>query len=331
MFALALGLTTACNPDDPDPGPGWGLVFEDLDPALLSVWGGGHDDVWTVGADAGDGPMVLRFDGSDWTRLATQASGNLWWVAGRSDAVWMAGEGGLILRYDRGAEDFEIMTTPESDVIMFGVLPVAADDVWAVGGNALENRGVLWHYDGSDWIEDPEATALLGDTGLLFKIWGESSEDLFVVGAEGVGLRRDSSGWTTTPIPTGRRLFTVHGSGEDVVAVGGFSSGLIVEWDGAEWVDVSPAGVPQLNGVYVEPDGRATAVGIEGSIWRRDAAGQPWRELEGTPPVLWDYHAAYVDPQGDAWAVGGFVISEPYNRGLLSHYGLPVSDAITGE
>src|SRR5690606_15027734 len=83
-FALVLGLTTACSPEpDPEPEPGWALVFENLDPALLSVWGSAHDDVWTVGADAGDGPMVLHFDGTDWTRLATNQSGNLWWVAGR--------------------------------------------------------------------------------------------------------------------------------------------------------------------------------------------------------------------------------------------------------
>jgi hypothetical protein len=331
--ALLLALTLiACpsDPDDPDDGPRWSLVFEELDPALLSVWGSAHEDVWAVGADAGDGPMVLRYDGAGWTRLPTGATGNLWWVSGHGDEVWMAGVDALILRFDRMTQSFETMTPPETDVILFGILPISTDDVWAVGGNIIENRGVLWRYDGAAWAEDPEATALTVDAeaGALFKIWGESSDDLFVVGANGVGLRRTADGWASTPIPTGRRLFTVHGSGDDVVAVGGFTSGLIVEWDGAQWVDVSPPGVPQLNGIHVEPSGRATAAGIMGAIWRREARGEAWVEVGETPPLLWDYHAAYVDPQGDAWAVGGFVISEPFNRGVLAHYGLPISATI---
>ncbi len=337
LFALARKLLgaaaflslAACGADREErSAASWELVFEDLDPALLSVWGDGADDVWVVGSDAGDGPEVLHFDGNAWDRLATGESGNLWWVAGDEDAIWMVGEDGLILRHEPGTGSFEAMTPPETGVVLFGILPLAPDDVWAVGGDVVENRGVIWHYDGAAWTEDTDAKTLAAEAGALFKVWGQSSDDLFVVGIDGAGLRRTSSGWETTPIPTDRSLFTVHGSGDDVVAVGGNVSGLIVEWDGNAWVDVSPAAVPQLNGVYVEPSGRATAVGIEGSIWRREAPGEAWAGVEGTPEFTWDYHGAYVDPAGGTWVVGGYVATEPLKRGALAHQGAPVSGTV---
>ncbi len=91
---------------------------------------------------------------------------------------------------------------------------------------------------------------------------------------------------------------------------------------------MSPAGLPQLNGVFVEPSGRATAVGIEGSIWRREAPGQEWSAVDDTPEFAWDYHAAYVDPDGGTWAVGCYVTTEPLYRGALPHEGALVSSTI---
>ncbi len=327
LASLLVAPMLACEPD-PDDGPGWSFVFEDLDPALLSLWGSGHDDIYAVGADAGDGPMVLHFDGEGWTRMATGESGNLWWVSGNAEQVWMSGEGGLILRHDRATSTIERTPTPADTVTIFGIQPFASDDVWAVGGDVQANTGVVWHWDGAAWTEDASATTMANDAaaGSLFKVWGSSGDELWVVGLGGVGLRYTGGAWSTVPIPTGRRLFTVHGAGEHIVAVGGYIDGLIVSWDGQQWVDETPAGVPQLNGVWVSPDGSAVAVGIQGSIWeRRDGA---WSEVSDTPSSLWDYHSAYVDPEGDIWAVGGVVVSEPYDRGMLAHYGVPVSTTI---
>ncbi len=322
ISTLLLTSLIACKPE-PEPTE-WQVVFRDLDSALLSIWGTGPDDVWVVGSDVGAGPELLHYDGSAWTRLATGQTANLWWVAGLGDDIWMAGEQGLIVRHDRSTGAFEAATTPEP-VTMFGILPIASDDVWAVGGELIENRGVVWHFDGTTWTEDPEAAALSTE-GTLYKIWGESSERLWAVGQGGVALVRSAEGWAAAPVPVERNLFTVHGHGEDVVAVGGFIDGLLLEWDGSAWTDATPAGAPQLNGVWVDSDGSALAVGVEGSVWLRSVEGT-WAADEAADKQFYDFHGAHIDSSGGLWAVGGFVVAAPFDRGMLFHFGdsLPTS------
>jgi len=93
LLALLLA-TVACDDDDdagamtetdagqkPEPEP-WQLVFEELEPSLMSVSGSAADDVWAVGADArdGSGALVLHYDGERWQRMSTGVEADLWWV-----------------------------------------------------------------------------------------------------------------------------------------------------------------------------------------------------------------------------------------------------------
>jgi hypothetical protein len=305
------------------------LVFDDLEATLFSVWGEGPDDIWAVGADAGDGPLVLRYDGDVWTRHDTGAAGDLWWVSGRGDDVWMSGDGGLIVRYSRSAGQFELMRAPdaEDNLTLFGIFPLAADEVWAVGGvSSAEGRvGRAYRYDGSAWalVEDLPAAA---NEDPLFKVWGRSREDLWIVGLGEAAFHRGTQGWVT--IPTERRLLTVHGNDDTVVAVGGFASGYIVEAQDGALVDVSPPGVEEMIGVHVEPDGTVVTVGMDGAVWtRKDGVWAPVRDAPPTPAGL-DYHAAFVDPAGGLWAVGGALTVAPFNRGILSHRGPAISTEI---
>lgn len=328
LFALLVAgapLLGGCDDDEDPPQDGWALVFEGLDEALLSVWGTAADDVWVVGADAGSGPAVLRYDGEGWTRFATGATGALWWVHGLGDTLWMVGEGGLILRHTRGTTTFEEMAGPP-EATLFGVMAFAEDDVWAVGGDLSGNRGVVWHFDGARWQADdtvPEAGLAAGQ---LFKVWGRSADDLWVVGLGGIALHRSADGWRTVDVPTGRGLFTVHGDGDALVAVGGFQTGLVVHGASGGLTDATPAGAPQLNGVFVRPGGDAVAVGLGGAVWRR--VDGEWAADPDAPRSRLDHHAVYVDPTGGVWAVGGFVISDPLDRGMLAHFGGAVSSAV---
>lgn len=328
LVLIALAALAGCDDDTTALKPSWSMVFEDLDEALLSVWGTGADDVWAVGADAGDGPAVLHYDGAGWTRRPTGAEGGLWWVHGLGDTIWMVGEDGLILRHRREADTFEAMAGPPG-ATLFGVIAFADDDVWAVGGEAVANRGVVWRYDGAAWapVADVPEEALAA--GQLFKVWGTGSDDLWIVGLGGVALHRSAAGWRTIEVPTGRGLFTIHGDpdGGGLTAVGGFQSGLVIEVDDSGALrDATPAGAPQLNGVYVTPGGDAVAVGIGGAVWRR--TGGAWRRDEAAPRMRLDLHATYVDPTGGIWAVGGFVASDPLDRGLLLHHGAPISNLL---
>lgn len=315
LLLVALAFTACDDGDDPPSDPGWTFAFEGLDAALFSIWGTAADDVWVVGADPGDGPYALRYDGATWTRLATGATGDLWWVSGLGDSVWMVGDGGLILRHRRGSGTFERMETP-GDPTLFGVIAFAEDDVWAVGGRLEDNTGVVWRFDGEAWraVEDVPAEGL--SSGQLFKVWGRSADDLWIVGLGRVALHRTAAGWQVVPTP--RQLFTIHGNASAAVAVGGFQSGLIVDVAGDAVMDVTPEGAPQLNGVWVTPSGDALAVGIQGAIWRRHDGA--WAR-EAAPQSRLNFHATWVDPAGGEWAVGGAVVAPPFDQGMLSHRG----------
>src|SRR5204862_3415501 len=97
--------------------------------ALLSITGTAATDVYAVGADPGDGfgPYVLRYDGTRWQRLASGASGDLWWasVTPIDGAFYFAGVGGLVLRYDPSLNKFTRLTTPTT-VTFFGIWGMSA-------------------------------------------------------------------------------------------------------------------------------------------------------------------------------------------------------------
>lgn len=298
------------------------MVFEDLDAALLSVWGSSASDVWVVGSDAGDGPIVLHFDGTEWRQLDTGAEGALWWVSGDGrGSIWMAGDAGLVLRYDIGADTFERMETP-SDAQVFGIYPVGLDEVWAVGGDGATGAGVAWRYDGATWSVVDDVPADAAAEGAFFKVWSPGPDEVWIVGLGGVALHRHDHTWTVLDVPLPRPLFTIHGNGADALAVGGFLSGMAVRVTNDGLEDVTAPGMPQLNGVWVRPDGTATAVGVQGAVWSWD--GTSWAAVSGVPRTSLDFHSVYADPDGGVWAVGGFVVSDPLHGGMLAHLGPPV-------
>jgi hypothetical protein len=327
-LALALALLILGCPGNTDE-PTWEVVLESLPGALLSVTGRAADDVWIVGADDGEGPTVLHYDGEAFRRHRTGDRGDLWWVAvdESSQDLWFAGEGGRVFKRPAGSSTFEALPVPD-EPRLYGVMPFAANDVWAVGSVDNDQRGVLWRYDGETWAHPADLPAGLDDGIVFFKVWGARSGDVWLVGLGGAALHFLDGVWSRVDVPLGRSLFTVHGDGDVTVAVGGFVSGLVVEVGAGALVDKTPDNAPELIGVHVRGDGSALAVGYEGAIWWRSPAGA-WRRDEGAPGTFFSYHAAWVDPAGSAWAVGGFLDAEPLRQGLLSHFGAPIAGGIT--
>jgi hypothetical protein len=305
----------------------WEVVFRDLPGAFFSVWGTSATDVWLAGSDPGDGmgPYAVHWDGAQWTRIATGATVDLWWVWTDGTTVWLSGEAGTIVRHRVDTGTSEVMQAP-TDLTLFGVYQVAEGDVWSVGGDNMGQAGVILHYDGTAWTEVvPEGG--VADGVSWFKVWGPAADDVWMVGLGGAAVHYDGAGWTRVDVPNGRPLFTVHGEGQDIVAVGGFGSGLVVELEGGALVDATPMAelVPQLNGVYVR-DGRAVAGGLMGAVWSREVGGA-WAAVADTPLLSSeDYHSVYVDPDGGIWAAGGSILTEPFSRGILSHAGAPVGE-----
>lgn len=325
----AVILLQGCSPDftgEPQE-PTWQLVQEQLPAALLSVSGTSQNDVYTVGADPGDGmgPFVLHFDGNDWQRLESGATGDLWWISDRliNNDFWLAGENGLILRFDPDAGTFDRQQTPGTE-LLFGIWGANSTNIWAVGGNPeeLENNigGVIWFYNGANWsVVD---LSLIAPNGIpaLYKVWGRSVDEVYACGANGVILRFDGTNWLRVDTDTTRRLFTIHGNDTLITAVGGFGSGVIEEYDGFSFNDVADALTPQLNGVYLNADNFGVGVGNGASVVFRGEDGEWVAQTTGLQTAR-DFHGAWVDPNGGVWAVGGNVASDPLIDGIVAYFG----------
>lgn len=318
LLFLALAACTGDKPDTGDPPETWTTLAEAHPSAFLSVWGSGVDDVWAVGADAGSGPAVVHFDGTAWATVPTGSTGDLWWVSSSSaDTLWMGGEAGRVLRYTRSTGTVaESVLDPA--ITVFGVWGAADDDVWAVGGDVTVARdgAQVWHWDGATWTAATiPAEAAAGVA--IYKVWGRSASDVYAVGTGGIGLRWDGTAWTSLSTGTDRALFTVHGTADGEIAVGGQFSGTVVAGAGT-WAEETPTLAPQLNGVYA--GGPApVAVGMAGAVYVRGAEG--WvADPRGAVTAL-DLHAVWVDPEGGVWTVGGKLSSFPLDNGVLVYGG----------
>lgn len=310
----------------------WSTALGGLSGALLSVWSDARE-LWAVGADTGRGPMVVRGTTDGWEQVDVSAAdptgGHLWWVFGRAEALWIVGERGRVLKAARGAEGagptwraLDVGT----DATLYGIWGAADDDLWAVGGYVYPRTGppTIVHL-GADGGEVVTLPAGLPTTGTFFKVWGAARDDVWVVGEKGMALHYDGSAWKIVATDGGPRLVTIHGSGSEVVAVGGTNQGVVLE--GAALAPVEVGTVSPLNGVFVEGGGAAWAVGMLGQVLRR--TGDGWEPI-ATGLAMRDWHVAWVDYRGDLWVAGGNLLTR-LDQGTLARFGPPRDDLPSGE
>lgn len=336
VSSLAL-LTVACpsGSDDASGGqggtggasePAWQVVFDEgaLDRALLGIWGSSESDVFAVGGPLGNEgfeAMVIHFDGVSWRELAPGGQDTFWWVSGSgSDDVWMVGENGRATHYD-GASFTEFATG--TTATLWGVMAFAKDDAWAVGGTpegtAAEEDDVVLHWDGASWSR----VTLPGEPRRrsLFKVWGTSSNDLYVVGEYGTIWHKSGEAWTyeADPPVAGGTLFTVHGCGPDeVYAVGDFD---VLARKNGVWTKQDVEVGNRVNGVSCASPGKVGLVGFGGLKKRFDGA---WTDDFIEAPHG-DLHSIWSDPSGAYWAVGGDFLStvkpNALRNGIVTRYG----------
>jgi hypothetical protein len=326
-LVLAFGCSDA-EPLSTTDSTSWAFVARAESAALIGIHGTASDDVWVSGADDGRGPAVLHFDGTTWEKLETGVRGDLWWVhAVEGGPVFFGGSDALLLRYEDGA--FERLHTPGlGKHTVFGVWSAGPDDVYVVGSAAGRN-GFIWHYDGERFTDLPLPDDMpvddARDTPGLFKVWGSSPSDVWVVGANGTVLRGSADEGFDVARSGGQEiLFTVHASGDKVAVVGGTSDGVVLEGGPGALSDHTPSGAPLLQGVCVATDGTVWAVGVGGSVYRqRGGAFEPvdtgldFRAAESL-------HTVWIDPDGGVWAAGGDVLTPELDQGMVIHGGTTV-------
>lgn len=292
--------------------------------AYTAVAGNSSRDLWIVGARERGKPTIKRWDGAAWsTYTLDHPEVDLWWVHVMGQEVFVSGSDGAIFRL-RG-QSFERMKTPGlARHTVFGIWGRSADELYAVGGIGARS-GFIWRFDGSQWSSLPLPAAMPkqpnGATAGLFKVWGDDQGTVWFVGHAGSILRLDpGKALRVIPTPTKAPLFTVAGDAGLRFAVGGSSQGVILDLSHEPPKLYEPPNTGPLQGLSVAA-GRAIAVGARGEAW--ELRDERWEPLALTPPQLTpdSLHAAWIDPQGGIWSVGGGLLSASLDRGVVVYRG----------
>lgn len=189
-----------------------------------------------VGCTDGPSPTHTGAPAAAWSQVYDPGGAALSGVWGSGpDDVWMVGgdAGSATIVHGDGAAWSEV---PAPDVgLLVWVFGFGPDDAIAVGVGGGAAR-----WDGAAW-----SVVDTGTTTDLWGVWGAGPDDLWVVGGdpdagEPLILHGDEAGFTPVPLdPTqndrlAHALFKVFGVDGRVFAVGQY--GLVVEWDGARFV-----------------------------------------------------------------------------------------------
>ena len=321
---LSAALTGCSNGDDDRQAQAapytWSRVVHSPDAALLSIHGTSATNVYAVGADGGDGPIVIHWDGNDWTKINTGLTGDLWWVNAVDDVVFMSGSDAHIVRYHDG--DIERMQTPGlGKHTVFGIWAASPEDVYAVGSVAGRN-GFIWHYDGSAWrdLPLPEAIPLNAnrDTPPFFKAWGNGPKEVIIVGQGGTLLRGNAEdGFEVVNTPDNKTLFTVHYANGRFYAVGGDTQGVLWTMHDGGVQDETPNNAGLIQGIWATDTGDVWATGARGALFRKVGDGPFEQEDTVIASDVASLHAIWVDPEGGVWAAGGEVLTADLNQGIL--------------
>lgn len=299
-ITCVLGLT-ACPTPEPDPPAPFAVAIDGLDHGVgLAAWSDG-DDLLVVGGQLSGAPgqelggpgIVLRIGADGRACRSLETTNTLWWIHGREPGDWFAvGEGGTILHHLPDATTVDESVT--TDAVLYGVW--AGDQVTAVGGDPFASKtGQIWRRgDAGEWTQ-------LGDDlpGVAFKVW----ED-WVVG-DGVAWQLDGDTLIEHHPPNGERLLTVRGRGpNDVWAVGGFSSPIVLHWEGDAWSEVEidlTCLTGGLNGVWTAPGEDVWIAGFFGAAARYD--GESWSCAD--QPLTYEHYHAVWRHDDQNWWVGG--------------------------
>jgi hypothetical protein len=304
--------TLDAAPPDAPPAPVWTEAFPAADFGwLLNVWGPAPDDLYAVGGLPDQGG-VMHFDGQTWSQLDLGVTVPvLHWAHGfDADDVTIVGRGGTVIHWNGTA--WTIQDTP-TDQDLWGVWGASPDDLWAVGGAGRQaGQETILHYDGTAWTEYPAPNIERANVFAFFKVWGTNADNVYIVGQRGVVLHWDGSTWTEEFAGVSDDLISLWGTGPDrIVAVGGRGAGVASVWNGTAWQPLDLTPLPGLNGIWMDGDGIAHAVGSMGITVKIDSATLAY-ESELVPISIsaqMDFHAVFSADGQRLVAVGGNLLS----------------------
>lgn len=293
-----------------DAGSVWRVVLDELPGALLSAWESSDGVLYAVGGTA-NRALLLRHDRDGWWQMDPGTSRALWWVHGFSaNDVYAVGAGGVVTHFDGTRWTVE---REEGTATLFGAFGLSPDSLIAVGGvvSVSAPKPLVLRRTAQGWREVPAFPA--SDARPLFKVWGRSTADAFIVGERGLIARGAPEALTVETSMLTDRLTTVHGNATETYVVGGLQRPVMLRRGAAgQWVSLEVPGSPQLlNGVAVNGAGDTVIVGLNGYV----AEGRGVVFAQQRPVTDFGLHAVAVTRSGFV-AVGGDLV-QTLGRGIV--------------
>lgn len=228
---------------------------------------------------------------AEWTWLHPLPQSNDLYAAWApaADDLYVGGHGGTILHWDGAA--WTHMPTPTHKTI-FGIHGTAADDIWAVGGDAytedILDRCLILHYNGASWTEVP-APEYYGWTYPLNDVLALAPNNAYAIQENGTAIAHwDGVSWEFESVP-----LAVEGGFDDIAAIGTDhifvvgTHGQILHRTGGAWsleqkTEDGSFSVNILTSIWGRDNGGTLEVlvgGNFGQVYERSAGGA-WNEID---------------------------------------------------
>ena len=173
---------------------------------LRGVWGSSASNVFAVG----DSGVVLRYNGTAWSRMATPTTAQLndVWGSGASD-VYAATSAGQLLRFN--GTSWSTVPGVQAPGALWSVWGSASNNVYAVG-----DGGMMYRYNGSSWTR-----VRLPRRDALYSVWGTGASAVYAAGAAGTLYRYNGSAWVPEKAQGGSsNIQGIWATGSDIFAAG---------------------------------------------------------------------------------------------------------------
>jgi hypothetical protein len=325
-------------------GSSWVLMPGSPSANVWRIWGTGPDDLFV----SGNGE-VYHYDGSTWMTTVIPGAYTLWEIWGSAgDDVFVVGNRGKIYHYN--GTEWSAMNSGTTYNFR---------EVWGTASNnvyAIHSTSVL-HYDGTRWSPIDINVDLDHFSNPLYSIWGSAADNIylstknallfyngtewrsisavgagdicgstgkvFVAGGGEIGVY-ESNAYKTHFFNAGSGFYTVAGSAENNVFLGGYNSYALL-YNGEEW--------QILQFPYQEIFTFAWVIDKSNIL-----AGNEWK-FKYYNGVSWIMYRGYNVSFLDAWAQSaekGFVVGYPgriyqFNSASgLTEMDTPTSETLNG-
>lgn len=257
---------------------------------LNSIYVAGKDDIYVAGRDT----KFMHFDGKVWHKIKLDAKGSVEKIFPVGDAVYLYTNSSNVIRYQDGnMEDFSLPERYEIDRMWMDdekrlnaltneMLVVFDGKQWKVNTPVFSDVfgfdkehvvavglfGTLRLYNGNKW-----SNVDLGLTDDLFRVWGTSWNDYYLLG---FSSKENSRLWHVingrpglVDLGGGRRMTDIWGSDNGNIFVSG-DKGLMLHYDGHKWQKQTTG----TDKIFLNIDG--------------SAADDVWATVEGKEAFHWD-------------------------------------------